>query len=126
VTSNLFGDCDMSTTSPDQTPTSWSLEDEINSVCDEATAQHGRVARMLLKSTELRAVVVGMAKGVTWPQHTAGGRVLIRVEQGCIELGTAEGTTRLRAGMLAALEPREPHDVMALEDSAFLLVVAGQ
>jgi quercetin dioxygenase-like cupin family protein len=116
----------MSNLSPDRSATSWSLENEIRSVCDEAVRQKGRVARMLLKSPEARVVVVGIAKGVTWPQHTAAGRVLVRVEQGCIELGTRDGTTQLGAGMLTALEPGQPHDVRAVEDSAFLLIVAGQ
>jgi quercetin dioxygenase-like cupin family protein len=116
----------MSNISPDRSATSWSLASEIGSVCDEAVSKKGRVARMLLKSPEVRVVVVGIAKGVTWPQHTAAGRVLVRVEQGCIELGTTEGTTQLAAGMLSALEPGQPHDVRAVEDSAFLLIVAGQ
>jgi quercetin dioxygenase-like cupin family protein len=116
----------MSNISPDRSATSWSLENEIGSVCDDAVQQKGRVARMLLKSPEVRVVVVGIAKGVTWPQHTAAGRVLVRVEQGCIELGTRDGTTQLAAGMLCALEPGQPHDVHAVEDSAFLLIVAGQ
>jgi hypothetical protein len=50
--------------SPERSLSSWSLEQEIGSVCDEAT--------------------------------------------------------------LTALEPSDPHDVHALEDSAFLLIVAGQ
>lgn len=91
----------------------------------EAVEQSGRVARMLLKTPEVRVVVVGMAQGVTWPEHTAGGRVLLRVEHGSIELRTKDAATRLSAGMLAAVEPGESHDVVAIEDSAFLLFVAG-
>jgi quercetin dioxygenase-like cupin family protein len=112
--------------SPERSLSSWSLEQEIGSVCDEAVRQQGRVARMLLKTPEVRVVIVGIAKGVTWPQHTASGRVLLRVECGSIELAVRDATTRLTAGSLTALEPNEPHDVHALEDSAFLLIVAGQ
>jgi quercetin dioxygenase-like cupin family protein len=116
----------MSNMSPDRSATSWSLDNEIGPVCDEAVQQKGRVARMLFKSPEVRVVVVGIAKGVTWPEHTAAGRVLVRVELGRIELGTQNSKTQLAAGMLVALEPGEPHDVFALEDSAFLVIVAGQ
>lgn len=111
---------------PDRSATSWSVEREIESVCDQAIQQNGRIARMLLKTPEVRVVVVGIAKGITGPQHSAAGRVPVRVELGCIELGTKDGKTQLAAGMLSALEPSEPHDVHALEDSAFLLIVAGQ
>jgi quercetin dioxygenase-like cupin family protein len=111
--------------SPDQSATSWSLADEIRSVHQESVQNRRRVARMLLKTAEVRLVVVGMAHGVTWPEHKATGRVLIRVEIGCIELRAKGGTAQLAAGMLVALEPGEAHDVRAIEDAAFTLLVGG-
>lgn len=115
----------MSTPAPDHSPTCWSLGGEIESVGRDAMQQRNRVGRMLWKSAEVRVVVVGMAKGVTWPQHTANGRVLVRVERGSIELRTTADCMRLDPGVLVALEPREPHEVVALDDSAFLLLVSG-
>ncbi len=111
--------------SPEGRPTAWLLDHEIESVREESKRSGSRVARVLLKSDEVRVVVVGMAQGVAWPEHTAAGRVLIRVEQGSIQLGRKEGTAQFVAGMLIALEPGEPHQVRAVEDSAFLLIVAG-
>ena len=106
-------------------PTSWSLAHEIESVRRQAVNERGRVARVLLKSAEVRVVMVGMAQGVTWPEHKAVGRVLIRVEHGCVDVRTKESTSRFAADMLIALEPGESHDVYAVEDTAFLLLVSG-
>jgi len=110
---------------PERRPTRWPLDQEIESAREESKRRGSRVARVLLKSDEVRVVVVGMAQGVAWPEHTAAGRVLIRVERGCLELGRKEGTAQFGAGMLIALEPGEPHHVRAVEDSAYLLIVAG-
>ena len=112
--------------SPEGRPTAWPLDQRIRIGTRGVETRSGsRVARVLLKSDEVRVVVVGMAQGVAWPEHTAAGRVLIRVEQGSIQLGRKEGTAQFAAGMLIALEPGEPHQVRAVEDSAFLLIVAG-
>jgi quercetin dioxygenase-like cupin family protein len=111
--------------SPEASASSWSLAYEIESVRNEAIQKHDRVARTLLKSPEVRAVVVGMAHGVTWPEHKAGGRVLIRVEHGSIELRRSGRAAQFSAGMLVALDPGEVHDVVAVEDAAFLLLVSG-
>ena len=115
----------MPQSSSERSPGSWSLPDEIQSVREEAMRRRGRMTRKLLKSAEVRAVVVGLQQGVVWPEHEAAGRVLIRVEHGNIELRRKGGTERFAAGMLIALEPGEPHDVRAVEDSAFLLIVGG-
>jgi quercetin dioxygenase-like cupin family protein len=114
-----------SASSPEGGATSWSLDHEIAAVRQEAIQKQGRVTRMLLKSPEVRIVIVGMAKGVTWPEHTASGRVIVRVEQGCITVRTASGETRAGQGVMLGLEPREPHDVVAIDDAVFVLMVAG-
>jgi quercetin dioxygenase-like cupin family protein len=87
--------------------------------------QQNRLSRVVLKTAEIRLLVVGMARGTTWPEHTASGRVVVNVASGSIELTTASGSLRLDAGMGATLEPRESHDVLAIDDAAFLLIVAG-
>jgi quercetin dioxygenase-like cupin family protein len=110
---------------PQRRASSWAVAHEIQSAQEEAVQKHGRVTRMLLKSAEVRVLVVGMARGVTWPEHNAAGRVVIRVEHGCIEMHMNDRPSQFAAGMLVALEPGEPHDVLAVEDSAFLLFVAG-
>jgi quercetin dioxygenase-like cupin family protein len=63
----------MTRSSSDRKATCWPLASEIAAVREEAVRQQRRVTRILLKSAELRIVVVGMAKGVTWPEHTATG-----------------------------------------------------
>jgi quercetin dioxygenase-like cupin family protein len=115
----------MTITSSGNGSTSWSVPLEAESAQKASVEQRDRVVRILFKSPEVRVVVVGMAKDEIWPEHKASGRSLLRVERGSIALRTTNGSTVLTVGMLAVLEPREPHDVIALEDAAFLLLVSG-
>ena len=101
------------------------LHPEVDDLIAEARAHNGRQTRALVKTPEVRLMVVGMTAGTTWPEHRAAGRVLLRVERGCIECTVAGQRHRLQAGGLASIDAGEAHDVHALEDSAFLLVVAG-
>jgi quercetin dioxygenase-like cupin family protein len=106
-------------------PTSWLLADEAAAARTQALQDGGRATRMLLKTPEVRVAVVAMAKGTAWPEHTAKGRVVVKVEDGRIEMRTAHTTTDLTAGMMVALEAGESHDVLAVEETVFLLIVAG-
>ena len=116
----------MTTPSSDRETTSWPLAPQIAAIREEAVQQQRRVTRILLKSAELRIVLVGMAKGVTWPEHAASGRVVVRVEYGCVDVRTtSRDMLRVAQGVMVSLEPREPHDVVAIEDTVFLLMVAG-
>jgi quercetin dioxygenase-like cupin family protein len=54
------------------------------------------------------------------------GRVVVRVELGCVDVRTKGGDVqRVAQGVVVALEPQEPDDVVAVEDTVFLLMVAG-
>jgi quercetin dioxygenase-like cupin family protein len=110
--------------SPDQGTASWALDQELTAVAT-AALERGRVARVLLKTPEIRVVVVGMRRGAIWPEHAAAGRVVVHVVRGSLELRTQRGNRQLAAGMMTSLDPGEAHDVYALDDSSFVLVVTG-
>ncbi len=80
------------------------------------------------KGPGLRAVVVCVQKGQGLPQHNAPGRFTLTMLQGRIrfilEPQGQNVSTELAQGELLVLEEPLPHEVQALEDSAFLLTIA--
>ena len=58
------------------------------------------------------------------PEHKTEGRISVHVLSGHIRLRAAGRTFTLRSGGLLALDHEIPHDVEALEESAFLLTIA--
>src|SRR6187397_2483405 len=58
------------------------------------------------------------------PEHKTEGRISVHVLSGHIHLRAAGRTYSLRPGSLLALDHGMPHDVEALEESAFLLTIA--
>lgn len=76
----------------------------------------------------LRTVVVCIQKGQGLPQHNAPGRFTLTMLQGRIrfilEPQGRNVTTELAQGELLVLEEPLPHEVQAIEESAFLLTIA--
>jgi quercetin dioxygenase-like cupin family protein len=74
---------------------------------------------------EGRAIVIDLPKGEQLQEHQVHERAYLLVVEGLIGITTpdgedAEGTT----GLLAIFDPKERHEVTALEDSRILLVLA--
>ena len=57
-------------------------------------------------------------------EHKAAGRISVQAVAGHIRMHVQDKVFDLPAGHLLALERALPHDVEALEDSAFLLTIA--
>lgn len=85
----------------------------------------GRNAALLAKSAELIVVLTVMKANTHIWEHRAKGRVSVHALEGHLRLKLPERHIDLYAGHLVILAPGERHDVEALEDSAFLLTVAG-
>lgn len=81
-------------------------------------------SRTLIKYDDLRVVLIALAAGHRVAEHKAEGRISVHVLSGSIVFRTPERTFDLRAGGLLALDRGVPHDVMAPEESAFLLTIA--
>jgi quercetin dioxygenase-like cupin family protein len=59
------------------------------------------------------------------PEHNSEGPISIHVLSGHVQLRAAGRTFNLRSGGVLALDRGLPHDVHALEESAFLLTIAS-
>ncbi len=83
----------------------------------------GQNAKTLVKYDDLRLTLIALEAGAALPVHQTKGRISIQTIMGHI-LVRAEGRTfDLPAGTLLALDQNLPHDVEALEESAFLLTM---
>jgi len=84
----------------------------------------GRNAMTLVKYPDMRIVLEVMKQGARIEQHRTEGRVAIQVLSGRIRLRVGDEDVELPAGRLLTLDRMVPHDVEALEQSAFLLWVS--
>lgn len=101
------------------------LAAEIERLRQERSYQTGdRNAKTLVKEPTLRIVLTAMKSGARLVQHRAAGPVSVHTVAGHLRLHLPDGSADLPAGHLLAFEPEVPHDVEALEESAFLLTVA--
>ena len=100
------------------------LPAEVHRLHSEATWSTGRNARTLIKYDNFRVVLTALQANVRVPEHKTEGRVSVHVLSGHVQIKAAGRTFSLRPGGLLALDHGVPHDVEALEESAFLLTIA--
>ncbi|MGE3274410.1 MAG: hypothetical protein AB7O67_04820 [Vicinamibacterales bacterium] len=84
----------------------------------------GYKARTLAKYEDLRIVLMALKGGAHMPSHQTDGRISIHAITGHLSVKAEGRTFDLPAGRLLALDRGIPHEVDALEDSAFVLTVA--
>jgi quercetin dioxygenase-like cupin family protein len=97
---------------------------ELEQLHGEPEWASGQNARTLVKFDDFRVVLMTLRAQSRVPGHQTKGRLSIQTVVGHI-LVRAEGRTfDLHTGALLALDQCLPHDVEALEDSAFLLTIA--
>lgn len=85
----------------------------------------GRSSETLVKYADFRVVLVRLKQGAHVNEHHADGPISVYCVQGKIRLRMPDGQGReLVAGDILALERGVPHDVEAVEESAFLLTIA--
>lgn len=84
----------------------------------------GRSSKTLVKHPDLRVVLILLKANTRMHEHKTTARISIQTISGHIRLHLAEHALELSAGHLLALDQCLPHDVEALEDSAFLLTLS--
>ena len=100
------------------------LQRELKQLHDEPEWTNGQNARTLVKFDDFRVVLIALRARARISEHQTKGRISIHTVAGHI-LVRAEGRTfDLPRGGLLALDHSLPHDVEALEESAFLLTIA--
>jgi quercetin dioxygenase-like cupin family protein len=100
------------------------LTTEIEQLHREAGWQSGQNAKTLVKYEDLRIVLTALKAQSRIPGHQTEGRISIHTIVGHLKVRAQGRTFDLPAGRVLALDQRLPHDVEALEDSAFLLTIA--
>ncbi|HAF14026.1 MAG TPA: hypothetical protein DHU55_05620 [Blastocatellia bacterium] len=84
----------------------------------------GRISETLVKYSDFRIVLILMQAGTLMQEHKADARISIHGLSGRLMVQLPEKTVELSAGDLLVLEKCLPHDVKAVEDSAFLLSIS--
>lgn len=100
------------------------ITSELEQLYREAGWQSGLTAKTLVKFDDLRIVLMALKARSRIPGHQTQGRISIHTVAGHIQVRAQGRTFDLPSGRLLALDQRLPHDVEALEDSAFLLTIA--
>ncbi len=100
------------------------LRTQVEMLRKEDPYTHGRNSKTLIKYPDFRIVLTVMKAGDQIQQHTAAGRISVQTVSGHIRMHVKEKLLDLPTGRLLALDRAIPHDVEALEDSAFLLTIA--
>lgn len=86
--------------------------------------ESGRRAETLLKTPDLRVVLVTMRAGGELAEHTAPGTITVQALQGRFLFSTAEAEQELAPGTLVSVAGGVRHAVRCLEQGAFLLTLA--
>jgi quercetin dioxygenase-like cupin family protein len=90
---------------------------------DGAYERNGHSARTLARTTDLRVVFIAMKGGGSIAEHYTNETASIQMLSGHIRLKLPDRTVDLRSGQLLVLGLGLPHDVEAMEDSAFVLTL---
>ena len=81
--------------------------------------------QVLDSESEGRAIVISLPKGEQLQEHQVHERASILVIDGMIGIATPDGdSAEGSTGLLAIFDPKERHEVTALEDSRILLVLS--
>ena len=86
--------------------------------------QSDRNAKTFVKAADLRLVLTTLKQGAIVKEYRAPGSAVVQTLSGRIRLRLPGQTVELPTGALVVLEPSLPHDVEALEESAFTITIA--
>jgi quercetin dioxygenase-like cupin family protein len=100
------------------------LARELEQLHREPGWSSGQNAKTLVKYEDFRVVLTTLRAHARLPGHQTEGRISIQTVAGHIQLRAQGRTFDLPTGRLLALDQGLPHDVEALEESAFLLTIA--
>lgn len=92
---------------------------------DENYVRSGRVGRTLVKEGDLRLTMTVLAEGAEVSTHHAAEPMTLQVLQGRLQYRTAGERFELAAGELLFFGPGHARDILALEDTALLLMITG-
>ena len=91
---------------------------------EPGASRSGRRAETLVKTDDLRVVLVTMQRDATLQEHLSPGTITIHALTGKYAVGVGEDEVLLDAGSLVTLAAGVSHSVRAVEPGAFLLTIA--
>ena len=90
---------------------------------EEPYLREGQTARTLIRTPDLRIVVVALKNGKTISEHHASVTASVQTLSGHIRLQLPERTIDVPEGQLLVMGAGLPHDVYAETDSTFVLTL---
>jgi quercetin dioxygenase-like cupin family protein len=81
-------------------------------------------SNLLVKTNDLRILLIAMEAGARMEQHHSDGRISIQVLEGSVRMLVQQQVKELAAGQLLAMDRSIKHDVEALADTVLLLTIA--
>lgn len=103
---------------------SFNLAEQIRQLRQEHYWQSGRNSKTIVKYPDFRIVLTAIQAKTTIHEHHSAGRISVQTVEGRIRMHADGKEFDLPAGSVLVLDRAMPHDVVAIEDSAFLLTVA--
>jgi hemerythrin-like domain-containing protein/quercetin dioxygenase-like cupin family protein len=100
------------------------LREHIEELNREQDWQSGRNSQTIVKYPDFRIVLTVLRSGTLMHEHHAAGPISVHVLSGHIRMRVEGREIDLPPGHVLALDRSIPHDVEAVEDSAFLLTIA--
>ncbi|MEO8592339.1 MAG: hypothetical protein ABI759_03375 [Candidatus Solibacter sp.] len=100
------------------------LAEQIAQLRQEPYWQSGRNSKTIVKYEDLRVVLTAIQAKTTIHEHHSAGRISVQTVQGHLHMHADGKDFDLPAGHVLVLDRAMPHDVVAIEDSAFLLTIA--
>ena len=101
------------------------LPAELEQLEAEPTWEYSdRNAITLAKEGDLRLTLTRLKRGARMDEHRTDGFSCVQVLEGSLQVVVDGETNELGMGELIVLGREVPHEVIALEDSAFLLTIA--
>lgn len=107
-----------------QEPVAISLMDEVEALRNRPAWLSGIARKKLIQFPDFQMTLRRMRPGARIPEHYNPGRICIQNVFGRIRMHAAGKTFDLSPGECLVLDRAVPHDVEALEESAFLLTIA--
>lgn len=105
--------------------TAVNLDSEIAQLYEtEVWQQRGRAAKRLTSFRSFRVTLLALKAGISLGEHHNAGRVTVQTIRGRVHVKAGGKTFDLPPERLVVLDRDVPHDVEAVEESAFLVSVA--
>jgi quercetin dioxygenase-like cupin family protein len=100
------------------------LARQIHDLRQESYWQSGRNSKTLVKYDDFRIMLTAIQAKTTIHEHRSAGRISVQTVEGHLRMHAGGREFDLPVGRVLVLDRAIPHDVVAIEDSAFLLTIA--